>query len=248
MGHNVLGRSYLLADLLRSDYDVEIVGALFPQFGTELWGPLRNCSRVTMKFFPGGDFPDHFTRMEEIAHKITGDIIYVSKPRLPSVELGILAKLHRNRPIVLDVDDYELSFFRNRRPLTLEEGPPNKQSRDYNRPQAETWTRYCESLVPLFDQVTVSNENLQEKFGCLILPHARSEHDFDPGVYPRNAIRAELGFRPEDKVILFAGTLRMHKGVERIVDAVKKLPHLNCKLMIVGTAPDIETPTFLAQP
>ena len=104
MGHNVLGRSYLLADLLRSEYDVEIVGALFPQFGTELWGPLRNCSRVTMKFFPGSDFPDHFTRMEEIAHLITGDIIYVSKPRLPGVELGILAKFHRNRPIVLDVD------------------------------------------------------------------------------------------------------------------------------------------------
>ena len=245
MAHNPLGRAYLLADLLRSDYDVETVGALFPQFGTELWGPLRNCSRVTMKFFPGGDFPDHFTRMEEIAHKITGDIIYVSKPRLPSVELGILAKLHRNRPIVLDVDDYELSFFRNRSPLTLEEGPPNKQSRDYNRPQAETWTRYCESLVPLFDQITVSNEKLQKKFGGVVLPHARSEHDFDPGVYPRNAIRAELGFRPEDKVILFAGTLRMHKGVEHIVDAVKKLPHLNCKLMIVGTAPDIETRHFL---
>ena len=241
----MLGRSYLLADLLRSEYDVEIVGALFPQFGTELWGPLRSCSRVTMKFFPGSDFPGHFTRMEEIAHLITGDIIYVSKPRLPGVELGILAKLHRNRPIVLDVDDYELSFFRNRSPLTLEEAALNSGSRDYNRPQAETWTRYCESLVPFFDQITVSNEELQKKFGGLILPHVRSELDFDPSAYPRSAIRAELGFRPEDKVILFAGTLRMHKGVERIVDAVKKLPHLNCKLMIVGTAPDIETRHFL---
>ena len=245
MAHNPLGRAYLLADLLKTEYDVEIVGALFPQFGTELWGPLRSCSRVTMKFFPGSDFPDHFTRMEEIAHLITGDIIYVSKPRLPGVELGILAKLHRNRPIVLDVDDYELSFFRNRSPLTLEEAALNSGSRDYNRPQAETWTRYCESLVPLFDQITVSNEELQKKFGGVMLPHVRSELDFDPSAYPRNAIRAELGFRPEDKVILFAGTLRMHKGVERIVDAVKKLPHLNCKLMIVGTAPDIETRHFL---
>ena len=142
---------------------------------------------------------------------------------------------------MLDVDDYELSFFRDRSPLTLEEAALNSGSRDYNRPQAETWTRYCESLVPLFDQITVSNEELQKKFGGVILPHVRSELDFDPSAYPRNAIRAELGFRPEDKVILFAGTLRMHKGVERIVDAVKKLPHLNCKLMIVGTAPDIET-------
>ena len=245
MGHNALGRAYLLADLLRSEYDVEIIGAIFPQFGTELWGPLRDCSRVTMKFFPGSDFPEHFTRMEEVAGQVDGDIIYVSKPRLPGVELALLAKLHRNRPIVLDVDDYELGWFRNEGPLTLEEVARSKRNRDYVRPQAETWTRYCESLVPLFDQITVSNEELQKKFGGVILPHVRSEHDFEPGAWPRDEIRRELGFRSEDKVVVFAGTLRMHKGVARIVDAVKKLRHLNCKLMIVGTPPDDETRDFL---
>ena len=245
MGHNALGRAYLLADLLRSEYDVEIIGAIFPQFGTELWGPLRDCSRVTMKFFPGSDFPEHFTRMEEVAGQVDGDIIYVSKPRLPGVELALLAKLHRNRPIVLDVDDYELGWFRNEGPLTLEEVARSKRNRDYVRPQAETWTRYCESLVPLFDQITVSNEELQKKFGGVILPHVRSEHDFEPGAWPRDEIRRELGFRSEDKVVVFAGTLRMHKGVARIVDAVKKLRHLNCKLVIVGTPPDDETRDFL---
>ena len=94
MGHNPLGRAYLLADLLRSDYDVEIVGALFPQFGTKLWGPLRGCTRVPLRHFPGSDFPDHLGRMEAVAKKIDGDILYVSKPRLPSVELAIFAKIH----------------------------------------------------------------------------------------------------------------------------------------------------------
>ena len=245
MGHNPLGRAYLIADLLRSDYDVEIVGALFPQFGTELWGPLRSCSRVTMKCFPGIEFPKHFTSMEDVAEQIDGDILYVSKPRLPSVELAILAKLHRNRPIILDVDDYELSFFRNTNQLTLEEATSNQQHRNYNKPQAETWTRYCESLIPLFDHITVSNEELQKKYGGRILPHLRSEHDFDPAAYPRNEIRAALGFRPEDKVVLFAGTVRVHKGVSRIAHTVKKLRHLNCKLLLVGSAPDPETRHFL---
>ena len=245
MGHNALGRAYLLADLLRSEYDVEIIGAIFPQFGTELWGPLRDCSRVTMKFFPGSDFPEHFTRMEEVAEQVDGDIIYVSKPRLPAVELALLAKQHRNRPIILDVDDYELGWFRKEGSLTLEEVARSEQNRDFARPQAATWTRYCESLVPLFDQITVSNEELQKKFGGVILPHVRSEHDFDPGAYPRDEIRAELGFGTDDKVVLFAGTLRMHKGVAQIVHAVKKLRHLNCKLMIVGAPPDDETRHFL---
>ena len=241
MGHNALGRAYLLADLLRSEYDVEIIGAIFPQFGTELWGPLRDCSRVTMKFFPGSDFPEHFTRMEDVAEQIDGDIIYVSKPRLPAVELALLAKQHRNRPIILDVDDYELGWFRKEGSLTLEEVARSEQNRDFARPQAATWTRYCESLVPLFDHITVSNEELQKKFGGVILPHVRSEHDFEPGAYPRDEIRAELGFGTDDKVVLFAGTLRMHKGVAQIVQAVKKLRHLNCKLMIVGAPPDDET-------
>ena len=245
MGHNALGRAYLLADLLRSEYDVEIIGAIFPQFGTELWGPLRDCSRVTMKFFPGSDFPEHFTRMEEVAEQVDGDIIYVSKPRLPGVELALLAKQHRNRPIILDVDDYELGWFRKEGPLRLEEVARSQRNRDYARPQAETWTRYCESLVPLFDQFTVSNEELRKKFGGVILPHVRSEHDFDPGAYPRDEIRRELGFRSEDRVVVFAGTLRMHKGVAQIVHAVKKLRHLNCKLMIVGAPPDDETRHFL---
>ena len=245
MGHNPLGRAYLLADMLRDQYDVEITGALFPRYGTELWEPLRSCNRITMKYFTGTDFPEHFTRMEEVANQIDGDIIYISKPRLPSVELAILAKLHRNRPVILDVDDYELSFFRNPEPLTLEQATSKHGSRDYNRAHAETWTRYCASLVPLFDHITVSNEELQKRYGGTILPHARCEHDFDPTAYPRDEIRAALGYSPEDRVILFAGTLRMHKGVERIVRAVKKLRHLNCKLMIVGTPPDRETRQFL---
>lgn len=246
MGHNALGRAYLLADLLRSEYDVEIVGAVFPPSGTDIWGPLRTCSRVTMKSFPGCKFPEHFTRMKHIAQQIDGDIIYVSKQKLPSIELAILAKLHRSRPIVLDIDDYELGLYRNKNLLALEEETVNKPKLNHSRPQAAIWTRYCESLVPLFDQITVSNEELQEKFGGAILPHVRSECDFDPDAYPRDEIRAKLGFSSKDKVILFAGTLRMHKGVLSIILAVKTLRRLSCKLMIVGTPPNDVTQEFLS--
>ena len=60
--------------------------------------------------------------MEDIARQIEGDVIYVSKPRLPGLELAILAKLHRNRPVIVDVDDYEPGFFRNRGTTVTEAG------------------------------------------------------------------------------------------------------------------------------
>ena len=64
VSHNALGRAYLLADVLRRGYEVELIAAEFPRFGEGVWEPLRYCSRVTIKSFPGGDFPGHFKRME----------------------------------------------------------------------------------------------------------------------------------------------------------------------------------------
>ena len=238
LGHNPLGRAYLLADVLRHDYDVELIGAQFPRFGNKVWEPLRNCSRVAIKSFPGANFPEHFKHMEDIAAGIEGDVIYVSKPRLPGLELAVLAKLHRNRPVILDVDDYEPGFFRNHKPLTLKQAKRKRTSPDFICPQDETWTRYAETLIPLFDHVTVSNEELRKKFGGMVLPHIRDEHDFDPTLYPREAIRAELGFAAEDKVIVFAGTPRKHKGYTRIVSALQSLQRPHYKLLIIGSPAD----------
>ena len=235
LGHNSLGRAYLLADVLRHDYDVEIIGAHFPRFGDEIWEPLQNCSRVTIKSFPGTNFPKHFKHMEDIAEHVDGDIIYVSKPRLPSLELAILAKLQRNRPVILDVDDYEPGFFDNREPLAIDQVKRMHYKADFYCPHDETWTRYAETLIPLFDQITVSNEELRKKFGGMILPHIRDEHDFDPATCPRDAIRAALGFTPVDKVILFAGTPRMHKGVKQIIDALEVLRRPDYKLLLIGS-------------
>ena len=246
LGHNPLGRAYLLADVLRRDYDVELVGAQFPRFGNEVWEPLRNCSRVALKSFPGGNFPEHYTRMEDIARQIEGDVIYVSKPRLPGLELAILAKLHRNRPVIVDVDDYEPGFFKNRGPLSLKQVKRKRHRPDFFCPHDETWTRYGESLIPMFEQVTVSNEELRKKFGGMVLPHIRDEHDFDPTVYPRDVIRAELGCTREDKVIVFAGTPRMHKGFTRIATALESLKRSDYKLLIVGSPVDNEARRFFA--
>ena len=245
LGHNPLGRAYLLADVLRANYDVELIGANFPRFGNKIWEPLRIGSRVTIKNFVGGNFPEHFKRMEDIAEQIEGDIIYVSKPRLPSLELAILAKMCRNRPIILDIDDYELGFFENRRSLTLETVKTNSRKLDFDCPHDELWTRYSESLIPLFEQVTVSNEELQKKYGGMVLPHIRSEVDFEPSSYPRDAIREKLGFSPEDKVILFAGTPRMHKGFVRVATALKKLNRTDSKLLIVGSSADSESRRYI---
>ena len=238
MAHNPLGRAYLIADALRNDYDVEIVGASFPKFGDNIWKPLRDCSRVAIKSVPGQHFPEHFRTMADFAERIEGDVLFVSKPRLPSLELAILAKIRKNRPIVLDVDDHELSFVQNRLPLSLEELRVGNAALDVDVPYGTAWTRYSESLIPYVDRITVSNEELRKKYGGLVLPHIRDEHDFNPALYPRDAIRRELGFAPDDKVILFAGTPRMHKGLSQLLTALRELDQPTYKLLVVGSPSD----------
>ena len=245
VGHNPLGRAYLLADVLRNEYEVELIGAHFPRFGTEVWKPLQGDRRVTLKTFRGANFPEHLGRMEDVAEQIEGDVIYVSKPRLPSLELAILAKLHRNRPVVLDIDDYELGFFEDRRPLSIAELKAGPRAPDVDCPHDGVWTRLSEALIPHFERITVSNEELRRKYGGTVLPHVRDEADFAPDLYPRDAIREELGFAPDDKVILFAGTPRMHKGLARLVDALRELDRPEYKMLVVGSPADGESYRFL---
>ena len=176
--------------------------------------------------------------MQALAEHIEGDVLFVSKPRLPSLELAILAKMRRNRPIILDIDDHELSFFENQEPLILEQLRANRRTLDVDVSYGEAWTRYCETLIPHVDHVTVSNKELREKYGGTTLPHIRDERDFDPAAYPRDAIRRALGFASEDRVIMFAGTPRMHKGLSRLVTALKELDRPIYKLLIVGSPAD----------
>ena len=224
--------------MLRHEYDVELVGATFPDFGSDIWKPLRDCSHVKIKHVPGAYFPAYFRTMEAVAEHIEGDVLYVSKPRLPSLELAILAKLKRNRPIILDIDDHELSFFGTREPLSLEELRAERSNLDVDVPFGEAWTRHCETLIPLVDQITVSNEALKGRYGGIVLPHVRDESEFDPTIYPREEIRRELGFVPEDRVILFAGTPRKHKGLSRLIAALRELNRPTYKLLIVGSPAD----------
>ena len=237
-GHNALGRAYLLAEALNRDFEVEIIASCFPRHGEDVWKPLRACSRVTIKTFEGMRFPRHFGRMEEVARQVEGDLLYVSKARLPSMELGILAKEARSRPLLLDVDDYELGFFTRRAPLTLEAIDAEPRSLSFLNPYHEFWTRYAEGLIPLFDDLTVANEVLESRYGGTVLPHLRDEHAFAPRLYPRERAREILGFHSDDRVIVFAGTPRLHKGVARIAEALKTLRGEQYKFLLVGSPPD----------
>jgi hypothetical protein len=239
VGHNPLGRAHALAGALGRHFDVEIWGAQFKRYGSGVWPPLRG-SDIPIHAFAGRELPQHLTVMKDVADKIEADAIYVSKPRLPSYALGILAKESRNRPLLLDVDDRELAFFDEEEGLHPRDLLALRGEPDLILPFGRRWTQVCEPLVGAADQVTVSNTALQQRFGGVVVPHARDERVFDPDRYDRREVRRRLGLGDHMRLVIFAGTPRVHKGVVEVLRALDRLGDERYRLLLFGTR-ELET-------
>ena len=192
VGHNPLGRAYVLAGVLRRRFETEIWGAQFKRYGAKVWAPLRDCD-IPIHVHDGRPFPAHLDVMEQVARRIDADAIYVSKPRLPSFGVGILGEDGRNRPLVLDVDDDELAFFGEHDGISATRLLKIRGDHDVTLPFGRLWTRACEPFIAAADAPTVSNHRAAERFGGMIVPHARDERRFDPARYDRSETRRRLG-------------------------------------------------------
>jgi glycosyltransferase involved in cell wall biosynthesis len=234
VGHNPLGRANVLAEVLARHFEVELWGAQFDRYGSRIWAPLRGTP-VPVNVFPGRPFPDHLAVMDAVAAEIDADAVWVSKPRLPSLLLGVLAKQARNRPLILDVDDHELAFFATDEGLDVRSLLRRRGDHDLDLPFEREWTRACDPLIGAADLVTVSNESLQERYGGLIVPHARDEALFDPATVDRGAVRRRLGIEPHQRILLFGGTPRIHKGVVEVLEALERLGDPRYRVIVFGT-------------
>lgn len=243
MGHNPAGRAYLLADIARRDFDVKLIGPLFKQYGSKLWEPLEGQSAVDIETFPGGPLPDYLKAMVEQVERNPADVVYVSKPRLSSLLFGFLMRVRHGSTLVVDVDDHELSFYKNDAPLGLEAAlrAARDNPTDAEMPYGNVWTQLCEQVLKYANGITVSNIALQERFGGVIVRHARDEGIFSIGRGRRQVVRKEFGLTATDRAIVFVGTPRPHKGIYRIAEALERLNDDRLVFVMIGSFTDATT-------
>src|SRR4030095_6342594 len=88
-------------------YQVSVVG---PQFGEGRWMPSRDGA-VAYRTVKARRGPGFARRVPETPELIDGDVLVASKPRPTSFGLALLARRSRRRPLLLDIDDWEVGFF-----------------------------------------------------------------------------------------------------------------------------------------
>lgn len=228
MSENAAGRADLLARLLRPLGDVEVVG---PRHGISVWAPVAGDG-VSYRSLPGRRMPAFALSLPQLARMADGDLLYASKPRLGSAGVGFLARAMSGRPLLLDVDDWETGFF-------LRGGVWGTVGRALNlgNPKGLPWTWLMERLAPLAQGLTVASRFLQDRFGGVLLPHVRDTEAWRPEVADPGPARRRLGIGGE-RVVMFLGTPRAHKGIEDLGAAMRLLERADVVLAVVGAEPE----------
>ena len=226
LSDNATGRAELLARLLAPRWSVEVVG---PRFGDDVWRPAIG-GEVHYEAVPVASrrrYPRFAGLWRRIVARADGDVLLASKPRPTSYGVALLARRRRPRPLILDVDDWEVGFFRRA-------GRWGTLGRAVNlgNPNGLPWTWLMERLIARADALTVASRFLQRRFGGTLIPHVRDTESWDPARFDRTAARARLGVRHE-RVVMFLGTPRGHKGVDDLVDAVGVVGG-DVRLVLVG--------------
>lgn len=224
LSSNAFGRSWLLAKALSKFYDVEIVG---PSRNGQIWAPMDQMD-ILVKKFTWRRYPGFFHITKIMLNAIEGDVILASKLMPTSFGIGLQKKISTNKPLILDIDDWELGFF-------YHSGFWGTLGRYLNisNPNGLPHVWRMERLVGKADMVSVSNKFLQKKFGGTLLPHCRDTSILNPLKFDPNKIKEKIGLVGK-KVLMFLGTPRPHKGIDDLLIALKNNNDSNLSLAIIG--------------
>lgn len=235
LSHNPAGRAMALAEVA-SEFSVpEIVGPILTAQKNSVWPPLDGYSNAAARSsWPVLEPAHFFVGAIHYVMENPCDRVWVSKARFPSVFLGCLYKLIHNSAVVVDFDDDELAFVNAEEAIDVKAFLENESEIDWSDLASPMWGQLATSMAQWADAFTTCNEVLQAQHPGQLVRHARNETVFNAADMDRAEIRGRLGFAERDKIILFMGTPRRHKGILNIARAVAELDDPDAVLLIVG--------------
>lgn len=230
-------RPFLLAQALRKlNYEVEMLGVAFGEKAKAI-----DNSEIPIFAFPCQYHSGFLSAASQVVKQIDGDIIYAVKLKPSSFGIALVKKFFSHRPLILDIDDWELSWHGGEKWCYR---PGGKQFiRDLftaegalKHPDHPLYLKWLEGFYPRADMITIHNQFLQKRFGGAYIPNGKDTDLFDPSKYDYQAARIKYNLA-DYKVLMFPGAPRPYKGVEDVLIALDKLGQSDLRLAIVGGSP-----------
>ena len=196
---------------------------------------------VPIKAIPQQSYPRFFRSAQQLIAAITGDYIYAYKPKPSSFGVGLMARWLTKRPLLLDIDDWELSWHggdKARYPESWRQVVRDVLPSDgpLRQPDHPLYLRWIEGRVAKADAVTLHTRFLQDRFGGHYVPNGKDTELFNPERYDAEASRAKYGLS-DYKVLMFPGAPRPYKGLEDLLTALDILDQPDYRVVIVGGSP-----------
>ncbi len=231
-------RPFLLAQALQKlNCEVEIVG-----FVDEDNVEIASSSEIPIVAIAAHKtYPKFLLSAKKLLDKISGDLIYAYKVKPTSLGLALLKKMQSDRPVFLDIDDWELSWhggdkWKYRPTLKQLAKDILKPDGAFRQPDHPFYLKWSESLVSKADVVTLHTQFLKERFGGVYLPNGKDISLFDPSLYEPETSRERYNLK-DYRILMFPGAPRKYKGVEDVLMALDYLNEPDLKLVIVGGSP-----------
>jgi glycosyltransferase involved in cell wall biosynthesis len=232
-------RTFLLGQALQSlGYEVEILGFIFEDADDP--EPIA-VSSIPISAIPAKEHPRFFWSARQLLQKVRGDIIYAIKPKFTSFGISLLQKISSRRPVILDIDDWEMSWYGGDQwqyKPTLEQFARDllKPGGALRNPNHPLYLRWIEGLTAYADAITVHTQFLQQRFGGTYVPNGKDVALFDPQHYDAAACRDDYHLS-DYRILMFPGAPRPYKGVEDVLVALEQLNQPDLRLVIVGGSP-----------
>lgn len=241
---NHISNPYAVAEALSKTHEVELIA--FDFSGEGVFGPSERANLpFAAKYFRGSDFPSFFQAMEAAMEAVTGDLMYVVEPRLPSFGLAMLVNEKRNIPFILEINDLETEISSARIGATdAELGLQDVSDSELIEPYSLAWSRLLDPLAKRAPVLMTPNRGLDEHYGnsAMCMRNVKDEEIYDPDRFDRNEVRRELGFTKDDRVVLFGGLIRNQEAVYELAEFIERLGDEQYKLLFIGSrcTPDQE--------
>lgn len=229
---NTIWAATALARALQSAFETQVVG---PDMGSGVCEPFRNEFPYTVVPTPKlYRWPDFLWEVRKIERAVEGSVIIALKAYMNTVSVALRLRRRRGARVIVYLDEWDSAVWRSL-PAALRWW---RWLKDWRFPLNDLWALHVERLIAKADRIICTSSFLSHKFGGVVIPLGVNTETYKP-LPPAevNEWKRELGLMG-DRLLMFAGVARPHKGVEETLEALAAINDDRLRLVIVGPETD----------